>query len=138
MQRGIRSLASCALAASLGGCAIPGAVTVTGYAADGASFLLTGKSASDHALSLAMDRDCALLRVTMNEPICRESEKNRREVREARDAAMTAYVDAADEVAMGQVVLIGPSPAAVAAAWPPPDAGVADAAPALTRRPAPP
>jgi hypothetical protein len=137
MERGfIRALAGAALIASLGGCALPGTVAMAGYAADGASYLFSGKSASDHALSAAFDRDCALLRVTMNEPICRESEKNRREAREAGDAAMASYVAASGEVAVGQIVLTGPPPPTVVAGWPPPESGVADAGSAIIRPPA--
>lgn len=123
----IRAAVFALTATALGGCALPGAVVVAGYAADGASYLLTGKSATDHALSAAVDRDCALLRVTMNEPVCRESEKNRREEREARDAAMTAYVAAADEVAPGQVVLTDPPAPSAMAGWLPPESGLAAA-----------
>ena len=127
---------SAALAASLGGCGLPGAVVVAGYAADGASYLVTGKSATDHALSAAVDRDCALLRLAANEKPCRISEKNRREERAARDAAMAAFVrSAVAEVPPGQIVLLGAPEATAQASWWPPDSGLADAGPEPTLPP---
>tara|TARA_Y100000401_G_scaffold107387_1_gene101685 strand:- start:125 stop:448 length:324 start_codon:yes stop_codon:yes gene_type:complete len=42
-------------------------------AADGASYISTGKSTKDHALSFAMDQDCALFRVINGENICAKS-----------------------------------------------------------------
>ena len=39
-------------------------------AADGASYVATGKSTKDHALSFAMDQDCAMYRIVKGEKIC--------------------------------------------------------------------
>jgi hypothetical protein len=129
-------LISAVLAASLGGCGLPAGVVVAGYAADGASYLLTGKSATDHALSAAVDRDCALLRIAANEKPCRVSDKNRREERERRDAAMADYVKSAvAEVPPGKIVLLGAPESVAQAGWGPPDSGVADAGPALLTPP---
>jgi len=114
----------------LGGCALPTGVVIAGYAADGASYLVTGKSATDHALSAAADRDCAVLRVTIHEPVCRISEKNRREERAARDAAMAEFVKASSsDVATGKIVLIGPTEATAHLGWGPPESGLAEATP---------
>jgi hypothetical protein len=94
-----------AAAASLAGCGLPPAIALMGYAADGLSYATTGKSTTDHALSAAIDRDCSLLRAAYDEPVCRKSDKNRRDEKAARDAAMTAYAASSDEVAPGVVLL---------------------------------
>ena len=39
-------------------------------AADGASYIATGKSTKDHAISYAMDQDCAMYRIIKGEKIC--------------------------------------------------------------------
>ena len=43
----------------LTGCGLPPAITFTSYAIDGLSFLTTGKTASDHAISEVAQRDCS-------------------------------------------------------------------------------
>ena len=42
-------------------------------AADGASYITTGKSTTDHAISVVSDKDCALFRVINGENICAKS-----------------------------------------------------------------
>jgi hypothetical protein len=60
------------------GCAVPPAVTVASVAADGVSYVATGKSVTDHGLSAATGRDCALLRpILENKPICHSTETER-------------------------------------------------------------
>lgn len=59
----------------LGGCVAPPIVTYVSMALDGASFVATGKSVGDHALSVVVDEDCALLRVITEQDVnavCRE------------------------------------------------------------------
>ena len=57
--------------AGLSGCGVvPAGVALVSYAADGVSYLVTGKSTTDHALSAVADQDCALLRPLANEPVC--------------------------------------------------------------------
>lgn len=57
------------------GCAVPPAVTVVSLAADGVSYLATGKSVTDHGLSAATAEDCALLRpVLSDKPVCTMTE----------------------------------------------------------------
>ena len=58
------------LALFLGGCALPPAITVVSLVADGVSYVATGKSTTDHAISAVAREDCALLRVVRNEAIC--------------------------------------------------------------------
>lgn len=60
------------LAASLAGCTLPPPVTVASLALDVASFSATGKTVTDHGLSLAFDRDCALLYVLLEGDVCRD------------------------------------------------------------------
>jgi hypothetical protein len=54
----------------LAGCALPPAVTVASLVLDGASYVATGKSTTDHAISAIADEDCALLRVIDGKEIC--------------------------------------------------------------------
>ena len=55
----------------LSGCGLPPIVTFTSYAADIFSYLSTSKSVTDHGVSFALQKDCALLRV-LDGPICIE------------------------------------------------------------------
>jgi hypothetical protein len=55
----------------LGGCGVvPPVVGIASYALDGVSLLASGKTLSDHALSVAVRRDCALLRIAVNREVC--------------------------------------------------------------------
>lgn len=54
----------------LAGCALPPAITVASLAADGVSYLTTGKSTTDHAISAITQEDCALVRAVKEEAIC--------------------------------------------------------------------
>ncbi len=54
----------------LGGCAMPPVVMVASYAIDGVSFIVSGKSISDHAISAALKKDCSLIRVIAGRQIC--------------------------------------------------------------------
>ena len=54
----------------LAGCALPPAVTVASLVLDGVSYISTGKSSTDHAISAIAHEDCALLRVVDDKPIC--------------------------------------------------------------------
>lgn len=53
-----------------GGCALPPAVTLVSLAADGISYIATGKSTTDHAISAVAGEDCALLRAMKDEAVC--------------------------------------------------------------------
>ena len=59
----------------LGSCAAPPAYTFFSFALDGASIIATNKTVSDHALSAAVEKDCAMWRL-LGEPdikaMCRE------------------------------------------------------------------
>ena len=66
----MRRLWVLALVILLPGC-FPPAVTVASLAADGASYAATGKTLGDHGISVATDRDCAVIgRLIDGRPIC--------------------------------------------------------------------
>lgn len=54
----------------LSGCAVPPVVAVASLAANGVSFVTTGKSTTDHVISAVAGEDCALLRAVGEKPIC--------------------------------------------------------------------
>ncbi len=58
----------------LSGCGLPPIVSYVSSAADIFSFLTTSKSVTDHGISLALQKDCALLRA-LDGPICVEETK---------------------------------------------------------------
>jgi hypothetical protein len=56
----------------VGACALPPAVTIASLAADGVSYMATGKTVTDHGISAATANDCALMRpIFVGKPICR-------------------------------------------------------------------
>ena len=58
----------------LAGCGLPPAVVIASYAVDGISYLATGKSVPDHALSAVRQQDCALHRfVTEGGNVCSQT-----------------------------------------------------------------
>lgn len=57
-----------------GGCAAPVAVAAASYGADGVSLVSTGKTSSDHFVSMVSKKDCALWRIFRRGKICRERE----------------------------------------------------------------
>lgn len=56
----------------LAGCALPPAIVIASYAADGVLLATSGKTSTDHFLSMVEKRDCAMWRVVKNEEICQE------------------------------------------------------------------
>lgn len=58
------------LAVTMGGCTMPMPVTIASYAMDGVSYLASGKSITDHGISIVMQRDCALLRGLTEGQVC--------------------------------------------------------------------
>lgn len=55
----------------LSGCGIAPMVTALGYTADGISYLGSGKSVADHAISAANAEDCAMFRIVQGDAPCR-------------------------------------------------------------------
>ncbi len=61
------------VAGLLSGCAAPVAVVVGGYAADGGLLLTTGKSSTDHLVSMNTKRDCGAFRaIVKGGPLCKD------------------------------------------------------------------
>lgn len=60
-------------AVALSGCGLPPALTVASLVADFASYASTGKSVTDHGISLVLEQDCAMLRGLGGE-ICVEAD----------------------------------------------------------------
>ncbi len=56
----------------VGACALPLPLQLAAWTADGISYLMTSKSMSDHGLSAALGRDCAVHRAITEGDICRE------------------------------------------------------------------
>jgi cell division protein FtsN len=56
----------------LSACALPPALVIASYAADGILLAASGKTSTDHLLSMAEKRDCAVWRVAKNEAICQD------------------------------------------------------------------
>jgi hypothetical protein len=52
---------------------------IASYAADGVSYVATGKSVSDHGISEVTGRDCALWRVIKGRAICKDEPTERAE-----------------------------------------------------------
>jgi hypothetical protein len=71
---GVRVLLAIGLVFALGGCivAIPPAVTIASYAVDGISYIATGKTLTDHAISGAAGEDCVLMRAASLKNPCRD------------------------------------------------------------------
>ncbi|MGB0682421.1 MAG: SPOR domain-containing protein [Magnetovibrionaceae bacterium] len=74
-------------ALSLSACGtIPTPISVATYAVDGISYIVSGKSLTDHGISYVMGQDCALLRPFWGDPICKDQE--------GEEDSGTAVVDA--------------------------------------------
>jgi len=70
----MRFLVLGAVALALSGCAaIPPAVSIASLALDGASWAVSGKTMSDHALSEVAGADCRLIGVLEDGRVCREA-----------------------------------------------------------------
>jgi hypothetical protein len=54
----------------LGGCSVSPTVDAASWTVGGISYLLTGKSAVDHAVSAAAGQDCAMTRMVKNGRVC--------------------------------------------------------------------
>ena len=64
---------------------MPAALTVASLALDTGSYMMSGKTVTDHGLSLAMEEDCSMMRVLdEDDEICQEEQDY-----EVADAALT-------------------------------------------------
>ncbi len=94
----MRWLVLAAAVIGLSGCALPPVVTFVSSAADIFSYLTTSKSVTDHGISLALQKDCALLRV-LDGPICVEETKAETAVRKpAREHETRATVATSEDM----------------------------------------
>ena len=57
----MRSLAILAVAFLLSGCALPPAIVIASYAIDAGSYVISGKTLTDHGLSVVTGQDCHLI-----------------------------------------------------------------------------
>jgi hypothetical protein len=53
------------------GCSLPAGVSAVSWAIDGASYITTQKSLTDHGLSFLAGQDCALYRLITNMKVCK-------------------------------------------------------------------
>jgi hypothetical protein len=60
------------------GCAVPSALSLAGYAVESASYMKTGKTVSDHAVSAVAGRDCQLLHGVTKGQICKGVKRSKR------------------------------------------------------------
>lgn len=82
----------------LAGCvAIPPAVSIASWAINGVSYLASGKSVSDHAISAVLDQDCATWRILKGDPICVDYPAEDGSVMVAGNEAPTAFETFEDE-----------------------------------------
>ena len=66
------AVAAVLLPVVLGGCALPLPLKIASWAIDGISYVATHKSVTDHGISMAMKKDCALLRGVTEGEVCRQ------------------------------------------------------------------
>ncbi len=74
----------------VGACALPLPLQLATWAADGISYLMTSKSMSDHGLSAAVGRDCAVYRAVTEGAICREDADSGTVLASSKDASDTS------------------------------------------------
>lgn len=100
----------------LAGCVAPPMLTYVSMALDGASFFTTGKSVGDHAISAAVDEDCAMLRVVTEqdvEAVCREYASQEEREAAVAPTVVTAFKTLFTTIEPGKVpppVDAGPAP----------------------------
>ena len=96
----------------LGGCGLPPAISVVAYLIDGATFIGTGKTMSDHALSAVAQEDCVLWRVVKGELVCQGPGEKGEKSALALAAADTVYPGYPDEDVAPAPHNAAPDPAA--------------------------
>jgi hypothetical protein len=61
-----------------GGCALPAGLVIASYAADGVSYVASGKTVTDHGISAATGHNCAVIAAVINrKPVCETHETER-------------------------------------------------------------
>ncbi len=74
----------------VGACAVPLPLQIADWAADGITYLMTSKSMSDHGLSAAVGRDCAVHRAVTEGAVCREDADSDTVVASSKDVSGTS------------------------------------------------
>ena len=97
-----------------GGCALPPAVTVASLAVDGVSYMASGRTVSDHAISYAAQEDCALYRIVQGESICRKEGTTEQGVALAGVSAPLNVAEALPEAGSEAAARLGPAAGAAA------------------------
>lgn len=95
-----KSLAMIGLPILLGGCGLPPALTAASWAIDGVSYLVSGKSVTDHAISEVAQQDCALFRVVQDREICEDYEIDGNVDGTILSASAVTEIDEPDTVAV--------------------------------------
>lgn len=101
LRKAFKLSALAGLGMSLSGCivALPPAIQLASLALDGFSYVSTGKSVTDHAISAVTAKDCAMLRGLKGDEIC---SNNAVEVAMLPDGTLVANADdAASEIKTG-------------------------------------
>ncbi|MGE0659191.1 MAG: SPOR domain-containing protein [Reyranellaceae bacterium] len=80
----------------LAGCGLPPALMIASYAADGVLLFASGKTSTDHLLSMVEKRDCAVWRVVKSKNICQEFTDGRDPYDDWRDPGEVQIVHADD------------------------------------------
>lgn len=108
------------------GLAVPPGLTIASYAVDGASYLGSGKSMTDHMLSDWTGRDCATWRIIKSRPICHDftpeeiatRKRNKEEIRhDIGHAYIATNLDGLD-LNNGTLAVAGSKPRAASRAQP--------------------
>ena len=68
------------------GCAVPSALTLAGYAMESASYMKTGKTVSDHAVSAVAGRDCQLMHGVTKGQICKSVKHSKKRTSKISDS----------------------------------------------------
>jgi len=71
-RKGKIALAAVALPLLLPGCVVPVAISAASAGFDGITYIATGKSPSDHAISKVADQNCSAWRIFAGRAICRD------------------------------------------------------------------
>lgn len=87
----------------LGGCGLPPALSIASMMMDAGSYATSGKSVTDHGISIVADRDCALFNIFSEGALCREERSYETAVAALQPLPGTAPGPAAEQAAAGAV-----------------------------------
>ena len=72
MSRTLQCFVGIYLSICLSGCSLPLGFSATSWAIDGASYIVTKKSLTDHGISFIAGQDCALYRLLTDVSLCHD------------------------------------------------------------------